>query len=290
MNLINSITSTAAAAAAFGALSLWLSNKTLTVCRYEIKSDTLPLAANGLKILQLSDLHKKKFGTNYHQLLQKIKSEGRFDLICLTGDMMSRSEKDISYKRSLFCELTKIAPTFFVMGNHEADNPGVYKKLKEILLDCGVCVLQNSRVSFFKNGAEITLSGLAFSKNYYRNEHGGFSSLPYPTLKGITNALGQKPQNFEIMLSHNPLYAKTYGEYGADLVLCGHIHGGAVRLPFVGGLLSPERRFFPKYDSGLFTLSKQSGSQMVVSKGLGKLRLFNPPEITVITLNSNQQV
>ena len=90
------------------------------------------------------------------------------------------------------------------------------------------------------------------------------------------------------MLAHTPTFIKQYSQWGADLVLCGHMHGGIVRIPFTNiGLLSPERQIFPKYAAGKF---KVNGSIMIVNRGIGAssfdLRIFNNPEITVITLKS----
>ena len=83
-----------------------------------------------------------------------------------------------------------------------------------------------------------------------------------------------------------PLLLDSYAGWGADLVLCGHVHGGLVRLPFLGGVLSPERKFFPKYDKGLY---EKDGTKMYVSGGIGKPRLCNPPEINLIHLKSVQK-
>ena len=85
------------------------------------------------------------------------------------------------------------------------------------------------------------------------------------------------------MLAHNPLLLDSYADWGADLVLCGHMHGGLIRLPFVGGMLSPERRFFPRYDKGLY---QKKNTKMYVSGGIGKLRLGNPPEINLLVLRA----
>lgn len=88
------------------------------------------------------------------------------------------------------------------------------------------------------------------------------------------------------MLAHNPLCAKAYSQWGADIVFCGHIHGGAVRLPLLGGLLSPERKFLPEYSKGIYHIGK---TEMIVSGGIGKPRLFNPPEIVFCELIGNNK-
>ena len=95
----------------------------------------------------------------------------------------------------------------------------------------------------------------------------------------LTHLLGTCREN-TVLLAHNPLWFRSYAKWGAALTLSGHVHGGAVRLPLIGGLLSPERAFFPPYDKGYYTDGRHD---MIVSGGLGKLRLFNPPEICLIT-------
>jgi len=88
------------------------------------------------------------------------------------------------------------------------------------------------------------------------------------------------------LIAHDPDYFPKYADWGADLVLSGHVHGGMVRVPFWGkGVVSPNVRLFPKYDGGEFTIGK---SRMLLSRGLGMhtipIRLFNPGEILEVEL------
>ena len=90
---------------------------------------------------------------------------------------------------------------------------------------------------------------------------------------------------FQILMAHNPEYFRTYRRWGADLVLSGHVHGGIVRLPFFGGVISPRVRLFPQYDGGHFT---KENKDLIVSRGLGShtipFRLWNPGELVEIEL------
>ena len=100
----------------------------------------------------------------------------------------------------------------------------------------------------------------------------------------ITETLGTPDENsFNLLLAHNPIYFPTYAAWGADLTLSGHLHGGIVRLPFVGGVISPQIRLFPKYTHGMYT---ENGRKLITSAGLGShtinLRINNPPELVVI--------
>ena len=107
----------------------------------------------------------------------------------------------------------------------------------------------------------------------------------------IKDCLGDcKEDSFHVLLAHNPTYFETYAKWGADLTLSGHLHGGIMRLPILGGVIAPSYHLFPKYDAGLFRIGNQ---KMIVSVGLGshsiKIRLFNPPKIDVITLQHEKK-
>ena len=102
--------------------------------------------------------------------------------------------------------------------------------------------------------------------------------------------MGKAPEGYTILLAHNPNYFDVYADWGADLSLSGHIHGGMIRLPLIGGVLSPETLLFPKYDAGVF---ENGAAKMILSRGLGRgrmgIRLFNPPEVVSITLHSGEE-
>ena len=104
--------------------------------------------------------------------------------------------------------------------------------------------------------------------------------------KYLTDTLGRtKTEKYEILLAHNPDYFPEYAGWGADLVLSGHVHGGMMRLPLIGGVVSPAFKFFPKYDGGMFRIGK---SVMILSRGLGMhtipVRIFNPGELVYLKL------
>lgn len=103
----------------------------------------------------------------------------------------------------------------------------------------------------------------------------------------LTSVLGKKDEDiFHILIAHNPIYFKEYAAWGADLIFSGHVHGGLIRLPFLGGVVSPSFQLFPKYDAGKFT---KDGKHMIISRGLGTHsnmpRIFNPPELVVVNLS-----
>ncbi len=245
------------------------SNVKIDVTEVEISSD------KSMTFLHLSDLHKKKFGENYEKIFAKI-PKNHYDGIFFTGDLISRSEKDFGKKIEFMKRLGEIAPVYFVGGNHEADVPKSYAQLCAELEKVGVVVLRNQSVNLDINGKKITVAGLEPEGRFYKNPDGGYRKLPTFDDDYLTDKLGQKGENYTILLAHSPFEMGKYAKWGADIVLCGHVHGGVVRLPILGGILSPERKFFPKYSGGIYT---ENNTQMIVSRGLGKFRIFNNSQI-----------
>ena len=110
----------------------------------------------------------------------------------------------------------------------------------------------------------------------------------YAIAHDVEKRLGKiENREYNILLVHTPFFFDGYSKWGADLVLAGHVHGGIIRLPIKGGLLSPNREFFPKYDLGEYNMGK---STMILSKGLGGSKVLPrvncKPEIVEITLKS----
>ena len=147
----------------------------------------------------------------------------------------------------------------------------------------GVRMMKNETMEFTDN---ILITGLDMDKRFYKRFHKNPMEETY-----LTNTLGEKKRNkFQILLAHNPDYFEEYSKWGADLVLSGHIHGGMVRIPFLGGVVSPAFRLFPPYDGGKFFLND---SCMILSRGLGlhtiPIRIFNPGELVVVELKPKEK-
>lgn len=244
-----------------------------------IKSYRLKKGENGykLKIVQISDIHKKRCAGKICSKVRMLEP----DIAVLTGDIVSRHENDFLHLERLTKELAKICPVFACPGNHELDlSAEKYNEYKNIMKKNNICWLENKQAYFEKNGKIFRIAGASLKRHMYRNEKGGFSGLESITAEELENVMGKK-EGFTILLAHNPFGFETYKKWGADVVFCGHVHGGSVRLPFLGGLLSPERKFFPKYSKGIYKLGN---TDMLVSVGIGKPRVFNPPEIVYCEL------
>ena len=234
----------------------------------------------------LSDLHNKSYGKKNERLLKAIDRLAP-EAILIAGDMLtSKPEKSYEVARNLLEQLVKKYPIYYGMGNHETRlflYPEVYGDMgKNYESD-----LNKMQVTFIRNESRecednIRITGLDMARIYYKR----FKKVPLES-DYLPQTLGKSvTDKYEILLAHNPDYFEEYAEWGADLVLSGHVHGGMMRLPFFGGVVSPAFKFFPKYDGGLF---KQGESIMILSRGLGMhtipVRIFNPGELISLTLS-----
>ena len=261
-----------------GIWTLW-GNIALEVNEYEIVSDRIPEAFAGFRIAQVSDLHNKDFGEGYGQLLTLL-SQINPDIIVVTGDLIDSRHTDIEIALDFARQAIKLAPVYYVSGNHEA-RVREYEDLKMGLAEAGVVILENQNVQITREGESITLMGIddpSFQEDYL---FGDSESVARQAIENLQN----ESDGYTILLSHRPELFDLYVETEMDLVFSGHAHGGQFRLPFVGGLVAPNQGFFPKYDAGLFS---EGSTNMIVSRGVGNsiipIRFNNRPEIIVATL------
>jgi len=267
---------TAAAAAGW----VLVQNRTLVTDKLTLSVKGLPKAFDGKKILHLSDLHGKRYGDNFNNLINSC-AFLEPDYIFFTGDLFTRTEEDLEPKMVLMRRLMKLADVYYCNGNHECDAPSKANTLNLALSREGVHVLVNSTERIYEDGEYISITGVALPKDHYRKNN-GFKDLTEITPELMRRLVGHPDRSSVcFLLAHDPLPFDAYAAWGADVTFSGHIHGGVIRLPFIGGLLSPERRFFPKYSKGLYHIGK---AKLVVSAGLGKFRLNNPSQLLLITL------
>ncbi len=261
---------------------MYASNNSIVITKTKFESKKIPLSFDGFKIVQLSDLHNKKFGSNQEVLIKKVlKTEP--DLIVFTGDLIDSRKYDEKPSLILIEELVQIAPVYFVTGNHEWKS-GKYEVLEGKLKESGVQVLRNEAVEITHKNDKINILGIDDptivndSYDEKASTEAAINQSIYSLEKG----------GFNILLSHRPEMFSLYKQNKIDLVFSGHAHGGQVRLPFIGGLIAPNQGFFPKFTSGTHT---SENTTMIVNRGLGNsiipLRIFNRPEIVVVTLTSS---
>ncbi|AOT71552.1 metallophosphoesterase [Geosporobacter ferrireducens] len=259
---------------------LYLQNNWIGVSKWELTFDKLPENFDGFKVIHLSDLHSKFFGKNQQQLVTIIK-KSEPDIIVITGDLVDRKHYDEQAALSLVHQAVKIAPVYFVMGNHEWWS-GRFVNLEKQLVEAGVHVLRNNWQTIERDGQKIFVCGIddpAAAGSQY-DENGFIEEKLQETLTKISK------DSFRLLLSHRPEKMPLYTQYEVDLVLSGHAHGGQFRIPFVGGIVAPDQGFFPQYTSGVY---RDRDTTMVVSRGLGNSiipqRIFNRPEVIDIVLN-----
>ena len=251
--------------------SLLLDNLWVRSREYTLSFPDLPEGFDGLRILQISDLHGRDILTK--QLLVKAE-EVQPDLILLTGDLVD-ADGQLEHLTGLIEGLTALAPVYYVTGNHEwalTDTEGMLRDLAAL----GVTLLRNTFVTLERDGDRLLLAGL--------EDPNAYADMKTPAdLAGEMDAAGG---GFSLLLAHRPEDFPDYAALGFRLVFSGHVHGGMLRLPLLGGLLAPGHVLFPKYDGGLF---QEGSSALVLSRGLagvnGFPRLFNPIEVCAVTLH-----
>ena len=254
-----------------------IDNTNIWASHYEINATNLPKDFKGYKIALITDFHNSYFAEKVAQRLLKEQP----DVILFGGDMVLLDDGQFDNTVRLANLAKEIAPIYMVSGNHEAFSPK-FTKMMDYFSSLGVTVIDDKQVTLKKGESQISLYGM-------RDPACGDGELlnsPY-----VENFI-QKSQNidkgsFNILLTHRAnLFPQLYAA-GFDLVLSGHIHGGLVRLPFVGGLVSPYDEWLPEFTKGLYFRGQ---SKMVVSPGcdfnLRKPRVFNGPQVTMITLNN----
>lgn len=233
----------------------------------------------------VADLHNKRYGKENERLLAAIR-EQKPDMILAAGDIpTAKPGKKLDVAVDFLKKLREEFPVYYANGNHEHRlklYPEKYgdmaERYAEALADMGVEPLVNAHAELAEFG--VAVYGVEIAKQYYKRF--GKQRMDESYLKKTLGAPDK--ECYTILLAHNPEYFPKYAQWGADLTVSGHVHGGIVRVPFLGkGLVSPSLAPFPKYDGGVF---REGDSVMLLSRGLGShtipVRLFNPGELWVV--------
>lgn len=266
---------------AFVAIVIWIAwgNSALMVNEIKITNDKIPQSFEGFRIAQVSDLHNAELGKDNNKLIEKL-NECEPDIIVLTGDLIDSNHTNLEVALSFARQAVKIAPCYFVTGNHEAWVGSQYEELKTSLENAGVTVLQDEAIELNYGDECIQLIGLN-DPDFSERDSFLSESILETKLSEINIRNG-----FTILLSHRPELFNVYQNKNIDLVLSGHAHGGQFRLPFLGGVIAPNQGLFPKYDAGTYT---ENGTTMIVSRGIGNsiipFRVNNRPEIVLVELH-----
>lgn len=260
-------------------LIAWIAwdNQALEVNEWTVSDRDIPDTFSGYRIAQISDLHNAEFGEHNEELLSMLAGTAP-DIIVLTGDLVDSRRTDVDVAADFAAQAMEIAPVYYVTGNHESRLKRLFPALEARLEAAGVTILRGEAVLLNRDGQQIQLLGVDDITFYTGNWE---DQLP-EDLERL-----KKEGLYTVLLSHRPDLLKLYEKAGVDLVFTGHAHGGQIRLPWIGGILAPDQGFFPKYDSGLYTLGE---TNLMVSRGLGNslfpFRVNNPPEIVVVELTT----
>ena len=295
---------------------LILDNHRFVVRRYRVRTDKI---RKNMTIVFLTDQHAKVYGEDNEKVIRRIR-EAAPDAILIGGDMIvsaRATQENRGWKEDMVGLVRKLAadyPVYYAPGNHEErlkklkKIPGfqdVYDHYNKDLVRAGARLLNNDTVPL--DAAEIC--GLELPMPYYKKIiRKKLKAEKLEELLGTTKA-----SQFTILLAHNPRFFSEYAAWGADLVLSGHYHGGMVRIPGIGGVVSPDFRLFPHYSGGRYLLTRdqisagkkgkrtpaegregENGSVMIVSCGMGThslpFRFLNPGELSVITIEAENPV
>jgi len=257
------------------------------IAKYEISSDKINKDA---KLVILADMHNKEYGKDNQRLVKAIEDINP-DMIICAGDMLTAHPgESIIPPLTLLSQLNKY-PIYYGIGNHEyrlklypEDYGNSYALYLEKLKKIGVTILENNRVDLPEYN--IAIRGLLMDKKYYMRFEKNV--MPNSYVADMTGPI--LSSKYEIMISHDPYYFDAYAASNIDLVLSGHVHGGIMKLPLLGGVISPRLELFPKYDGGLF---EKNNSKLLLSRGIGchtlPLRIFNPGELIVLSLKASKR-
>ncbi len=256
----------------------------LTVC--DVAAPALDRRESPLKILFLSDLHNAALGKGNERLLKLVR-EAAPDRILLGGDMLTAKYGKVRADNffALVPELLKTAPLYLAVGNHEERLYSGKERYRSFLPEYeektrGAVHLNGRTVTDETSAGPVRITGFSLPDRYYHGTKKKALALPDA---GPADA-------FRILLIHSPMYFDEARKAGYDLTLSGHFHGGTVRIPGLGGLMTPQYQFFYRYTRGIFT---EEGKTMAVSGGLGthsvNLRILNRPEAVLIRLHGEKE-
>ena len=242
--------------------------------------ETSRKVSGNIRIAAISDIHNREYGENNQVFVSDLKSL-KPDLILFLGDMVLRDDDDYQAVLNLVSALNEIAPCYGILGNHESERIyyGNDKTLTEKFENAGLKLLRNSSETVQIGENTVQLIGVEGTA-YGFEKYGGREFMEKTDIN---------PSSYCILMNHIPILFDTQlSVYGFDLGLAGHVHGGLVNLPVLGGLYSDEEGLFPKFSAGRYILDK--GQTLIISAGLSDSKVFpprvnNPPELVVIDIN-----
>ena len=263
---------------------LWASYHWLEVPEEEVAASGL---TGEVRLAVLGDLHTSQFGDDQEKLVEAVLEEDP-DVVLMIGDMVNEDAEDPSGLLTLIRSLSGNVPVYYALGNHELIYLEIHPDFEEELVQAGAVVLEQSYEDAELAGQKIRIGGMydyAFNPlSVHPTEH---SEMDPDVLRFLTEF--EQTDRYRILLAHRPdsfIFGGAGEAWDIDLVVSGHVHGGQVRLPGIGGLWAPEQGWFPAYVEGIHDLGRVT---MAITRGLGSQRewlprLGNRPEILVVVL------
>ena len=259
--------------------------------RFRVVKDNIEVSglARPCRFVLISDLHNKVYGNKNDKIINAINKINP-DFIVIAGDLVTSNKEEMTPGIELINELSKEYKVYYGLGNHESkikhckDRFGnKYELFKKEIDNPNIVLLENETA--FIEEYNIAVTGLELDLKYFA--HFKRRQMEDKYLEKTINV--PKKGYCNMLIAHNPDYFDEYANWGADLVLSGHVHGGIMRLPLIGGVIAPSYIIFPKYDGGIF---KEKKSVMLLGRGMGAhtipIRIFNPAELYEVCLNTKE--
>ena len=265
---------------------VWCSIHWLIVRNYEYQSEKLG-SGQEINVAVLSDLHDHEFGKENKKLVKKIK-EREPDLILLDGDILNEDSENADVPCALIRKLKDVAPVYFSLGNHEVSYmENGHTDLVGQLESAGAVVLDESYEDIEVNGVQLRLGGL-YDYAFALDGNDDAKNTPEPVKSFLEDY--QNTDRLKLMMAHRPesfCFGNASSVWDVDLVISGHIHGGQVVLPILGGLYGGDQGWFPEYVHGMY---RKDDMNIFVTSGLGSHhqllpRFWNRPEIATIKIH-----
>ena len=264
-------------------IDLYQSKYFLTCVAYRIQTDKIQ---ESIRLVQITDLHNSIFGENNQDLLDLV-AEQSPDLILITGDLLNSNESETDIATNLISGLGSIAPVYVSLGNHEVEYQHNYETdITQLYEDTGAVVLDRQYQDLEVNGQKVRLGGVygyCLPEKYLETNEANPEECVF--LSDFQNT-----DLYTILMCHMPvcwLLNDGLDEWDVDCVLAGHVHGGQIILPLIGGVYAPDMGWFPGKLQGLYS-SADGSSTMVLSTGLGNTesvpRFNNIPEVVTVDI------
>ena len=263
--------SVAAAFVSVGAAAL---RENLTIRHYTLHTDKITAP---IRLAVMTDLHSTLYGDKQEKLLRAVKDENP-DAILLVGDIVDDRRTAVGAK-CLFAGIGRRFPCYYVTGNHEFRS-GKINTIKKMIRSYGITVLEGKAIKLAWQN--ILIAGVDDPAGFSKSDTSGWQKQ----LEECSRAAAENAGAYRVLLCHRPERTDAYSKSGFELALCGHAHGGQVRIPcLINGLYAPNQGLFPKYAGGCYQL--ENDVTMIVSRGLCRNelpRVFNPPELVIVDI------